>query len=388
MAPEVNGSFEGWHQFSTNRSTKNVSGVSVHDINSIIDGLIKKHNLNNIEALSDLIHEHHVRRDNPHKLTPEQLPKSVIEALYELWIDEEKIGDLEHMKDVVFHYTKVADWETMLEGISLDTVIPIKIVLDYIYYHDANIEAHSVIFEQLIPGDSFKAYPIFSINRAIGLTREQPDSLAGEAFVHVPNFNTTNGTIVLEAVRDMVVPSEDFHFATLGLDDGNKIVIDHPADTSDIRVRFYYEGVLKKTLSEPFPTDPEFVLALGFDKLSIGLSMDGRTILRTATDFRIPHVNKLYLGDKSSVGLGLVNRFTVYNQTATDLQLVGLVCHQSRPVPSIAVDSSGCWVFRNGQVPTSVQAYQDEAFAYGITLASGIYLLMVDGVPTPTFVSI
>lgn len=389
---EVKGSFGGWHLFSTNQSKRTLSGVTANDVVSIINGLMSKHKLNNIDALSDLIHEHITKRDNPHHVTPEQLPKSVLEALYELWLEEGKLGDIDYMSDVVFQYTNIADWETMLEGLDENTAVPIKIVMDYLLRHDALIDAHSNIIDGLVPGESFTAYPLFAIERNIGIVSElKQTDMAQIPYLVLDKFNSSRGTLVLEGEHSLKSPATAQQIARLELDGMNYLEIIRQTVGDLARVRFVTGNMTRLTFDVSLSsTEPEFLLAISFDGSTIRAMSDVDSVAVEHTQgFVMPKMDQLYLADNTSVYLDTtVNRVTIYGEAASGPQLISLTKHRSRCKPRVIKNIDDVYVMRDGYVPTGIQAYKDAAVPYKQQLVSGNYMLSINGVPTPTFVNI
>ena len=161
-----------WHAISASRAPLKINGVLYHDIYSILKTMMEKPEvktwLTSLEAMFDHLSDY----ENPHEVTMEQLPTTVIEYLYSLWREQGYQGTLEFFQELLFTYITVIQFDDLFvdDNLYSEELIPsVRAVNLYIKKHNEDLNAHTVILERIFGnGNYHKAYPTYSGFRMYG----------------------------------------------------------------------------------------------------------------------------------------------------------------------------------------------------------------------------
>lgn len=196
--PGILGVLEGWDKIilasredmgetpSEAGSTKHK--ITIEELLILLRELKRSLDPNRLLRIERSIELHLRDYENPHRTTLEQLLTSVLQELYEDWLNYKNTNEhggiipLEELKNmysvdvflkVIFQFIEIADVDTALAGVSVDKITSVFDVYMMIKQHDTDLDAHSVIFESLVPGVVIDYDPSYALSASVGV----PDSV-------------------------------------------------------------------------------------------------------------------------------------------------------------------------------------------------------------------
>ena len=161
-----------WHAISASRAPLKINGVLYHDIYSILKTMMEKPEVKTWLTSLEVMFDHLSDYENPHEVTMEQLPTTVIEYLYSLWREQGYQGTLEFFRELLFTYITIIQFDDLFvdDNLYSEELIPsVRAVNLYIKKHNEDLNAHTVILERIFGnGNYHRAYPTYSGFRMYG----------------------------------------------------------------------------------------------------------------------------------------------------------------------------------------------------------------------------
>lgn len=187
-----------WHAISSSSAPIKMDGVLYNDIWSIIDTMLKYPNVKkHLESLNK-VYDHLADYDNPHKVTIDQLPTSVIEYIYGLWREEGYEGSIEFFITLLFTYLEIIQYEELIEGdnIHSEELIPsVAAVTKYIKAHNDSIHVHDIILSRVFGGEHIHNTPTYSFFQMLGVSqtfRNTYNNATLKRYRNIPMFDAVS----------------------------------------------------------------------------------------------------------------------------------------------------------------------------------------------------
>lgn len=142
---DIRGVITAWHNISNSTPSK-IDGVLFQDIYSIVSEFLKLPEVVAWDSTVKDLHAHLVDYNQPHKVTIDQLPTSVIELFYDVWKREGYRGDLSYFIDLVFTYIQVGAYLLVHQTETAQTLESIRAANTYLA--ENNILANEMPIEE------------------------------------------------------------------------------------------------------------------------------------------------------------------------------------------------------------------------------------------------
>ena len=169
---QITGIVSGWNQFSTHENPAKKEPRPVltpsdllFEINKLKDFLNTPEILKAIRMLTEHIND----KTNPHEISLLQLTDSVIDALYQRYVElGGKLGKGSFINEL-FKVLHVASEQEMKDGTDESALISIRGLRSVLHSHNVDPNAHEVLIDKLVPGKPIATVPAYAIHSRIGI---------------------------------------------------------------------------------------------------------------------------------------------------------------------------------------------------------------------------
>ena len=170
-----------WHNISTAVPTISINGILFQDILSILKKIYDRECVENWELFKDELFDHVVNQNNPHKVTIEQLKTSIIDYLYNVWLQNGFSGSKEDFIIMLFKFIRLTgNYEDIIKGTDEELVPLLKALHDYITWHDTSITGiHEDLLNSIFISANIEKEPapLIALYKYIGIPRDIKEKL-------------------------------------------------------------------------------------------------------------------------------------------------------------------------------------------------------------------